>query len=74
MVFQEAASGADLAASVGSIDDYVLADVTPASYIQGAWTPGTDGFSWSADDAQTLVFDRDGVRTIVEYIGPQWRS
>lgn len=70
MMFQEAASGADLAASVGSIDDYTLADGTPASYIQGAWTPGTGGFSWSADNAQTLVFDRDGVRTIIEYVGP----
>ena len=70
MVFQEAASGAGLAASVGSIDDYVLAGGTPASYIQGTWTPDTGGFSWSADNAQTLVFDRDGVRTIIEYIGP----
>lgn len=69
MVFQEAASGTELAASVGSIDDYVLADGTRASYILGTWTPGTDGFSWSADNAQTLVFDRDGVRTIIEYIG-----
>jgi hypothetical protein len=70
MVFQEAASGTGLAASVGSIHDYVLADGTLASYIQGAWTPGASGFSWSADNAQTLVFDRDGVRTIIEYIGP----
>ena len=70
LVFQEAASGAGLAASAGSIDDYVLTDGTPASYIQGAWTPGASGFSWSDDNAQTLVFDRDGVRTIIEYIGP----
>lgn len=70
LVFQEAASGPSLAAAVGSVEDYLLADGTRASYVRGTWTPDAGEFSWSAGDTQSLVFEREGVRTIIEQIGP----
>jgi hypothetical protein len=69
LVFQEAASGTDLAAGAGSAVDVTLADGTPATYFAGGWTPQDSEFAWTSGDAQTLIFDRDGVRTIIQHIG-----
>ncbi len=70
MVFQEAtSSAADLSAASGAAQDVVLSDGTPATRLSGAWTPSDYGFRWASDGAQTLVFDRNGVRTVIEFIG-----
>ncbi|HSP54112.1 MAG TPA: hypothetical protein VLS25_00860, partial [Dehalococcoidia bacterium] len=70
MVFQEAASTAsDLSAAPGAARDVVLSDGTPATLFSGAWTPTDGGFQWTSGGAQTLVFDRDGVRTVIEFLG-----
>lgn len=70
MVFQEAAGGDDLAAAAGATQDTALADGTPATYVQGSWLPGSAGFTWTSGGAQSLIFERNGVRTIVQYTGP----
>lgn len=69
-VFQERASGADFAAASGSASDVVLSDGTTGTYIEGSWMPDGGGLDWSTDGAQTLIFERNGVRTTVRYSGP----
>jgi hypothetical protein len=70
-VYQESASGGDLAATAGSATDVALADGTPATYVQGAWQAAGGGLTWSETGGQTLVFERSGLRTTVQYTGPQ---
>jgi hypothetical protein len=69
LVFQEAVSGVDLAAGSGSAEDVILPDGTPATYFAGGWTPEDSTLAWTTGDSRTLIFDRDGVRTIIQYMG-----
>jgi hypothetical protein len=69
LVFQEAASGAGLASGAESAQDVTLPDGTAATFFEGGWVPGDAGFTWTAGSARTLVFDGDGVRTIIQYSG-----
>jgi hypothetical protein len=71
VVFQERASGADLSAAEGSATNVILDDGTAATYVRGAWEPVDADISWDADGGQTLVFERGGVRTTVQYTGPE---
>ena len=64
-VYQEAASGADLTALQGSSIELVLTDGTPATFIAGGWQTADGSFVWDQGDSATLVFERDGVRTII---------
>ncbi len=70
VIYQERAAGGDFAAEGMSVFDVTLADGTPATYIDGAWQVADGRFVWNEDSAQTLVFERGGVRTIVRYDGP----
>lgn len=71
VVYQELPSGVDLAAGSGSATDVELADGTPATYLHGDWdTVSGGGLGWDVDGTQMLLFERDGVRTIVSYSGP----
>jgi len=69
LVFQEAALAADLGVNAGTAEDITLPDGTPATYFAGGWAPGASSFTWTSADASTLVFDRGGVRTIMQYVG-----
>jgi hypothetical protein len=69
-VYQERASGAALAAASGSATDLVLANGTPATYFDGRWGVTDGGFQWILGGTQTIVFDHDGVRTIIVHSGP----
>ena len=72
LIYQEQASGDDIAVQQGSALDFTLADGTAATYIEGSWRPSGNRIVWREDDAQSLVFDRDGLRTIIHYIdGPR---
>ena len=71
VVYQEQASGADLAAGGGSATDVALADGTAATYVRGALQAADGGLTWSDTAGQTLVFERGGLRTTVQYTGPQ---
>jgi hypothetical protein len=70
-VYQEQASGADLAASGGSATDVALADGTAATYVHGAWQAAGGGLTWNDTAGQTLIFERARLRTTVQYTGPQ---
>ena len=76
-VYQETASGAHLAVEGGTAVDLVLKDGTAATYVVGAWQPlggqtaRPGGLTWNTAAGQTLVFERGGLRTTVQYTGPQ---
>lgn len=74
LVFQEAAPASDLGVYWGSPRDMTLADGTPATYFAGGWVPGNAGFTWATGGARSLVFDRSGVRTIIQYVGDDARA
>ncbi len=71
VIYQEQASGSDIATATGSSFAVTLADGTPATYIDGAWQAGSGGFAWSDAASQTLLFERGGTRAIVRYAGPR---
>ena len=75
ILYQERASGADLAAGAGAAVDLVLKDGTAATYVRGAWQPvarrRSRGPHLERRRGQTLVFERGGLRTTVQYTGPQ---
>ena len=63
VLYQERASGADLAAGAASATDVALVDGTAATYVRGAWQAAdgqteTPALTWNADAGQTLVFER----------------
>ncbi len=65
-------SGADIAVQQGSASDLTLSDGARATYIEGSWSTSGSQIVWGADGSQTLVFDRDGLRTIIRYLnGPR---
>ncbi len=65
VIYQEAAGGADLAVLQGSATDLALADGTPATFIRGSWQTADGAFRWDQQDSVSLVFERDGIRTII---------
>ena len=70
-LYQEAASGDDLAVPAGSAVD-TLVSGSPATYYEGSWSQAEDGsLTWQPSGTQTLVFERDGVRFTVRYTGPR---
>lgn len=68
-IYQEAAGGASLTAIEGSALDLALADGTAATFYRGSWQSSDGGFRWDHQDSATLVFERDGVRTIIRHLG-----
>jgi len=70
-IYQERASGEDLAVAGGTTTDVALSDGTAGSYIEGMWQPVDGKLVWNAGGAQTLVFERGGLRTTVQYAGPE---
>lgn len=72
LIYQEHASGDDIAVQQGSAIGFALFDGTPATYVEGSWRPSGDRIVWQEEDAQSLVFDRGALRTIIHYIdGPR---
>ncbi len=70
LVFQESAHGSDIAVEPGAATDIALSGGVPATYVRGSWQPNGGQFAWAADGTQSIVFDRDGVRTVIQYDGP----
>lgn len=68
-VYQEAVGGGSIAVNPGSAVAVTLADGTVGSYVYGGWDMASISPAWSDADMQTVVFDRAGVRTIVQYTG-----
>jgi len=71
-IYQELASGGDFAVQGGAATDVTLPDGTAATYVEGMWQQAEDGgLVWSEGGAQTLVFERAGARTTIQYTGPE---
>ena len=72
VIYQELASNTTLTASSDSATSMTFQDGTQGTYIDGAWqVTSASGLSWDMSDTQTLVFERNGVRTIIRYTGPR---
>jgi hypothetical protein len=67
-IYQEAAGGLDIA-SGANVVQMDAGDVVGA-YFEGSWESSGQALTWGSADSQSLVFDRDNVRTIVQYEGP----
>lgn len=70
VVYQERAGGSEIAALGGTAEDVALSDGTPATFVQGSWQAASGGFTWSDASSETLVFERNGVRTVIVLRGP----
>jgi hypothetical protein len=67
-IFQESASGADVAAPVGApVGTFVGG--SPATYLAGAWSAASGTLAWEPGGTQTIVFESAGVRTTIRYTG-----
>ncbi|MCH8814755.1 MAG: hypothetical protein IH957_06600 [Chloroflexi bacterium] len=72
VIYQELSSGGNLTAGSDSATSITLPDGTEGTYIDGAWqVTSASGLSWGIGGTQTLVVERDGVRTIIRYTGPR---
>lgn len=65
IVYQERASSNSIAVQRGFAQTIWLSEATPASYVMGSWQPLGSEITWGEDDAQTIVFDVNGLRTII---------
>jgi hypothetical protein len=85
-VYQERAPASDASASTRPVVrptsaavplgaapiDVALEDGTAATYVEGAWQPGADGtLTWSPSPGRSLIFERAGLRTTLQYTGPE---
>jgi hypothetical protein len=68
-IFQEAASGADLAAPEGTAVRTTIGDLD-GTYLSGAWRPAGEALVWQTNGTQTVVFEQEGVRTTIRHTGP----
>jgi len=67
LVFQEPTSDSSITVQQGFAEDISLfATGTSATYVYGAWRPLDGKLTWGEADAQTLIFDLGGLRTIVQ--------
>jgi hypothetical protein len=69
-IYQERAAGGTFTAQIGHTFDVSLSDGTAATYVEGFWQPVNGTFVWSDGDGQGLIFERNGVRTSIQYRGP----
>lgn len=69
LIFQEPRPASRLGIPAEEAHDVTLVDGTPATSFSGGWIPGSSSFAWTDGGGQTLVFDRNGVRTIIQFIG-----
>jgi len=65
LIYQEHASSNSIVVEQGFARDIWLSAGTPATYVNGAWRPSGSDLTWGADDAQTVLFDLGGLRTII---------
>lgn len=71
VIYQELASEVNLAIGSEASAGVSLSDGTSTTYVEGVWdVTGPDDLSWNIGRTQTLIFERDGLRTIIRYTGP----
>ncbi|MEX0800444.1 MAG: hypothetical protein WD379_04430 [Dehalococcoidia bacterium] len=72
LVYQELASATNISVEAGFAQDIGLYTTgTPATYVSGTWRAAEGALTWGAADAQTIVFDLNGIRTIVQTSDPK---
>jgi hypothetical protein len=69
-VYEEIAGGANLAVPTGEAIA-VLADGSEATYYEGTWAFDGERFTWQDTGTQSVVVERNGVRTTLRYGGPR---
>jgi len=68
IIYQEQATPSTIAQKNAYIEEVVIGDSFPATYVRGTWQAGPDGtLEWVEDQAEVLVFDQNGVRTFIVY-------
>jgi len=65
LIYQEHASSNSIVVEQGFARDIWLSAGTPATYVNGAWRPSGSDLTWGEDNAQTILFDLGGLRTII---------
>lgn len=67
LVYQELASSTNITVQEGYAQDVGLVDAdVSATYVNGTWRASEGGITWGDEGAQTIVFDHDGVRGIIQ--------
>jgi hypothetical protein len=70
VIYQESATGPSLVARIGSTINTVV-DGRPAAYFEGGWRSEGSALTWTDGESQTLVFEPNGLRVLIQYSGPQ---
>jgi hypothetical protein len=69
-LYQEAAEEARLAVPPGMAVDTSIMGIQ-ATYFAGGWTQSGSSLAWIDAGTQTLLFERGGLLTTIQYTGPQ---
>jgi hypothetical protein len=69
-LYEEAAAGSDMAIPDGSAIDAIVGGAD-ATYFEGGWSSEAGALTWVSEGTQTLVFERDRVRYVLQYVGPR---
>lgn len=65
LIYQERASSNSIVVEAGFAQDTFLSGGAPATYVSGTWRPTGADLTWGEDEAQTILFDLGGLRTVV---------
>lgn len=65
LVYQERASSNSIVVEDGFAEDISLPTGVPATYVSGTWRPNGNDLTWGESDAETVLFDLGGLRTVV---------
>lgn len=65
LIYQERASSNSIVVEGGFAQDIWLSAGTRATYVNGTWRPTGTDLTWGEDDAETILFDLGGLRTVI---------
>jgi hypothetical protein len=65
LIYQERASSNSIVVEEGFAQDIWLSAGTRATYVNGTWQPTGTDLTWGEDDAETILFDLGGLRTVI---------
>jgi len=65
LIYQEHASSNSIVVEGGFAQDIWLSAGTRATYVNGTWRPTGTDLTWGEDDAETILFDLGGLRTVI---------
>lgn len=72
LIYQERSTPNVIAEKTAQIENVIVGDSLPGTYVKGMWAPAEDGtLQWVEDHAEVLVFDNDGVRTFIVWKNAQ---